>query len=143
MPMRRDPGGPVARDLTDAQHEAAHVVVGVALGLRISKVWLAEECGETYGFTEWEAAPFWREADLIMTAAGVAWERRAGDLIWAGDDLRHLRKRGVRGNIQVRALERAAWALLETRAAAHAKVTRALLEGDLSAKDIAKLIRPS
>jgi hypothetical protein len=127
------------RDLTDAQHEAAHVVVGVALGLRLSRVWLGRDRRGTFGFTEWEPKPFWREADLIMTAAGVAWERRVGEIEWAGDDLRHLRKCGVRGNLQLTALERAAWAILESRPGIHARVTRALLEGDLDHKSVRAL----
>ena len=126
--------------LADAQHEAAHVVVGLALGLRLSCVWIGRAAGETYGWTEWEPEPFPREADLIMTAAGVAWERRVGDLEWAGDDLRYLRRKGIKGRSRLVALERAAWALLEGRAAAHARISRALLEArDLNARAVKAL----
>jgi hypothetical protein len=126
-------------ELTDAQHEAAHVVVGAALGLRLSRAWIGREPDGTYGWTEWEREPFTREADLIMTAAGIAWERRCGDLEWAGDDLRYLRRKGIRGNARVTVLERAAWAILETRAQLHTKVTRALLDGPLTLEGLKRI----
>jgi hypothetical protein len=126
--------------LQDAQHEAAHVVVGVTLGLRLSRATIAPADPEALGLTEW-AAPWPREADLLMTAAGVAWERRAGDLAHAAFDLRALRRMGVRGNARLVALERAAWAVLESRAALHARVTRALLEGDVTPRVLRTLVR--
>jgi len=131
-PMPRTP----ARSLQDAQHEAAHVVVGLALGLRLSRVWLGQDPDGTYGWTEWHPKPWHREADLLMTAAGIAWERECGDLEWAGDDLRYLRRKGVRGNAPVRTLERAAWAILTSRPGVHARVTRALVDRDLTEADV-------
>ncbi len=134
------------RDLGDAQHEAAHVVVGVAMGLRLWRVTLVPEVrgGSTWlGTTEWYQ-PMPREADLLMMAAGVAWERRVGDLDHAAGDLSILRRMGVRGPRapgRLRALERAAWAVLMSRAGLHARVTRALLERDLTGRDVAKLAR--
>jgi len=147
MPVRRDPSDPlvrVARSLTDAQHEAAHVVVGVALGLRLRRVWLGvEKIGRSIylGCSEWEPTPWPREADLIMSAAGVAWERHCGDVAHAHGDLACLRRAGVRGNARIRVLETAAWALLESRPAIHTRVTRALLDRDLTGKDVARIAR--
>jgi hypothetical protein len=128
------------RKLADAQHEAAHVVVGVSLGLRLkqSRVFRA---GDEYGETEWRGYKWPNEAALLMFAAGVAWERRVGDLVWASDDLKVLRDIGVTGS-RLTACERAAWALLESRAGVHARVTRALLDGDLDDRSVKALFRP-
>ncbi len=131
----------MTRSLQDAQHEAAHVVVGLALGLRLWRVTLAPAGKDDDAETIWHGRPWPREADLIMTAAGVAWERRCGDLTHARQDLKDLRRAGVRGNARIRALERAAWAVLMSRAGAHARVTRALLERDLVEADVRRLAR--
>jgi hypothetical protein len=131
------------RLFTDAQHEAAHVVVGVSLGLRLRRVWLGvQKVGRyTYiGTTEWEPRPWPAEAQRIMSAAGVAWERRGGDLEHAACDLAWLRRERVTGARLV-AVERAAWALLETRMGLHTRVSRALLEHDLTGRDVARMAR--
>ncbi len=135
----------MTRTLADAQHEAAHIVVGVACGLRLRRAWLGKlvKIGrfEYTGMTEWEPRPWYREAALLMTAAGLAWERRCGDLIHARSDTAWLRCAGVRGNARVAILERAAWALLAERHTLHACITRALLEGDLTAADVRAIAR--
>lgn len=125
------------RTLEAAQHEAAHLVVGVACGLRPHSVTLG---GEFSGLSWWYAKPWYREADLICTAAGVVWERRCGDLKAACYDLADLRRMGVRGRRLV-ALERAAWAILAERHSLHAKITRALYERDLTERDIRALAK--
>jgi hypothetical protein len=129
------------RSLADAQHEAAHVVVGLALGLRLLCVRLGAGGKDVAGYTEWSAVPWPREAGLLMTAAGLAWERHCGDLKHAHYDVKDLRRAGVRGNARIRVLERAAWAVLASRHSAHALITRALLERDLTSKDVSHLIR--
>lgn len=136
----------MTRKLADAQHEAAHVVVGLALGLRLSRVTLGEQtfkAGPYVGETVWYGSPWPREAGLLMTAAGVAWERRCGDLKHAAYDLADLRRAGVKGNARIRVLETAAWSILAGRAGAHARVTRALLERDLTGADVLGLARPA
>jgi hypothetical protein len=122
----------------DAQHEAAHVVVGVALGLVLRRATIKSD-GDWLGFVLFDSGA--REAELIMYAAVVAWERRTGgDLVYAQGDLEILRGTfRVRGNARLVALERAAWAILETRSALHARVTRALLERDLDARAVREL----
>lgn len=128
--------------LADAQHEAAHVVVGVALGLRLFKATLRSDRPDDAGYTWFWEHPA-REAYMVMTAAGITWERRVNGDVWpARDDVRVLREQfGVKGNRRIRALECAAWAILETRVRAHGLVTRALLEGDLTAARIRILAR--
>ena len=126
----------------DAQHEAAHVVVGVALGLRLDRASVREEThgDETWlGFALFYEGP--RVAMNIMTAAGVVWERKVGDLAHASEDLKLLRRGRVRTNAELLALERAAWAILEGRASLHARVTRALLEGDVTGADLRAMVR--
>jgi hypothetical protein len=130
--------------LADAQHEAAHIVVGVALGLRLRRAYLCDRKIGRYeylGWTEWEPKPWPREAGLIMTAAGLAWERACGDLVHARSDTAELRRAGVRGNARVRVLERAAWAILAGRPALHVRLTRALLEGEVTGAAIRALAR--
>lgn len=124
--------------LADAQHEAAHVVVGVALGLRLHRATIVRAGDELGSCTFLTGA---REAELLMLAAGPAWERRVGALEHAAGDYAVLRRMRVRGNARLRALELAAWAVLEARAAAHARVTRALLAGDVTARHVAALAR--
>lgn len=126
--------------LEDAQHEAAHVVVGKALGLRLIRATLAAEDPADAGYAHFGDGA--REALMLMYAAGIAWERRAGgDVGYARGDVAALRDMRVYGNARVIALERAAWAILEGRAALHARVTRALLEGDLTDRDLRAIWR--
>lgn len=131
--------------LADAQHEAAHVVVGSALGLRLIRAWIGERVigGKIYlGMAEWHPKPWPREADLLMTAAGIAWERRSGgDLIHASGDVADLRRAGIKGNARIRVLERAAWALLVERQGLHARITRALLDGEVTGADLRRIAR--
>jgi hypothetical protein len=122
--------------LFTAQHEAAHVVVGVALGLKLREALIGlswNEGAQIYGYTWFPAGTVRdREALACMYAAGPAYERLLGrppaqiELQCSVDfqRLRELRV-GVRG---VETFIRAASALLESRSTVHARVTRALLE---------------
>ncbi len=78
----------------------------------------------------------------MMFAAGVAWEQAMGAdwRIHASGDLAELRSWGVRTRLAVDALAVAAGAILTARARAHARVTRALVERDLTGKDLSHLI---
>ena len=119
--------------IEDAQHEAAHVVVGIALGLRLVSATIKPGPG-SLGMTTFLVGKSDRIADLLWTAAGLAWERRNGDMLHALSDVVDLRRAGIKGTRQLQVLERAAWAILESRPGIHARVTRALLEGDLDHK---------
>lgn len=128
----------MARVVSDAQHEAAHVTVGVALGLRLISA-TALDSDDALGTTVFWIGPHDRYAYMLMLAAGLAWERRCGDAVHALSDVATLRGLGIKTTRAVQIVDRAAWALLETRAGIHAKVTRALLDGDLDSKSVRAL----
>lgn len=128
----------MTRSLEDAQHEAAHLVVGVAVGMRLIEAVLRPR-GDDLGYTWFYAGTSLQEN--LMSAAGIAWERQVGDLVHARGDFACLRAKGVRAYRTIRALEVAAWAILRERAGAHVLVTRALLERDLTGRDVARLAR--
>lgn len=131
------------RALDVAQHEAAHVVVGVALGLRLRRAVV----GSHWDAGEWLLGYAWfaaddvthREALSLMYAAGIAWDRslRIHARSSSGDAaaLREL----VPGRHGRAAVVRAASALLGALTPEHARVTRALLEGDITGRDIARM----
>jgi hypothetical protein len=129
---------PSARLIT-AQHEAAHIVVGVALGLRLHSATITP-AEDYYGYA-WFPWGGTKIADSITLAAGVAWERAIGSTRgYERDDLAQLRalQRSASG---VQAAVRAAGALLASLGPVHARVTRALLERDLTGADMARLAR--
>lgn len=124
-----------------AQHEAAHVVVGVAIGLRLiaASVCDWEDAGEQYGGFAW-FPPGAEVQDCLVTAAGIAWSRAVGRPYEAHGDEADLR-RVVRSKRAREAYVIAAGAILESRAAAHKLVTAALLETNLIHSDIERLAR--
>lgn len=133
-----------ARSLDVAQHEAAHVVVGLALGMRLE---LATLTPERVRGQLWHGSVTWREGresarDAIMYAAGLAWDRsvrlsRGERSSWDWTYCRDI----VRSVTAVEACITAAAAILGGRMGAHARVTRALLERDLRAADVRRLAR--
>lgn len=130
----------MARTIADAQHEAAHVVVGVSLGLTLSHASASNQPNGDLGATVFWADVNDRMAVLMMYAAGLAWERRVGDVQHALGDVAILRSKGVRTTRALQILERAAWAILETRGALHARITRALLEDDLDHAEVMRAV---
>ncbi len=139
---------PVPR-LYAAQHEAAHITVGVTLGLRLGKasarLWYDE--GVACGGYCWFAVPPRRctWAETIMVAAGVAWERavapRTLDAVGLAQyDWADLLTR-VPTRHDAEACVRAAAGLLRGLGSAHAAVTRGLLERDLTGADVEALAR--
>lgn len=134
------------RDLETAQHEAAHVVVGCAVGLRLDVATVGEAWngGELVAGGSWfrgVCGPRRREAWALMLAAGPAWDRVIGAPTWHSlYDRRELR-RLVSGRHGLETMITAATALLAGLAREHAQVTRALLERDLTGADLAALCR--
>lgn len=132
------------RDLETAQHEAAHLVVGVALGLRLRRAVV-----EPAPRPDWTAPGYcWfpvrgytlrkRSALALMYAAGMAWEAGFGRP--SITDARLCRQL-VTSRQDVYALEKAARAMLIELAPVHKQVTRALLDRDLTGVDVARLAR--
>lgn len=134
---------PAQRSLEVAQHEAAHIVVGAALGLRLRRASaLPWADGEGYC---WFPLPPGRRAwaDAVTGAAGVAWERalapnRADSEGPQRDDWAQLLA-AVPSLHDAETCVRAAAALLAGLGAVHARVTRALLERDITGADVAAL----
>jgi hypothetical protein len=130
--------------LAVAQHEAAHVVVGAALGLRLVRAEIAPaDAPQWDGCATFAVAPHHAAAWALTLAAGIAWERAATGRRrprGAALDARLLREL-VPGRHAREAHVRAAAAMLATMGGVHARVTRALLERAVGAADVAALAR--
>lgn len=131
------------RDLETAQHEAAHVVVGCACGLRLRRALIGEtrEGRITYlGYAQFRrGGP--PQGWVNMYAAGVAWDRIVGtDEVHSSIDMRLLRT-FVHGRRDAEVAIRTATAMLAGLGREHARVTRALLERDITGADIAAICR--
>src|SRR4051812_35587932 len=133
------------RDLETCKHEAAHVVVGTALGLRLRKVTVAKEPEGKWTSEGW--CWFTNHGSAlshgIMYAAGVVWERAHGresplDYRYMLEELKVYMPddSGITTNLETRTCIRIAGLLLRNHGSAHKRVTEALLEKDLTEKDI-------
>ncbi len=133
--------------LEDAHHEAAHVVVGLALGLRVQEVKLGLKNKEG-GYYEVGYTQFFGNSShyawAIAYAAGIAYEQYTGNPNahdHGSGDLSALRNIGVRTKGAVAALVVAANGILRANRALHSKVTKALLDkGTLKEADILSLV---
>lgn len=123
----------MSRTIEVARHEAAHVVVGVALGLHLSEA--VVEADNMAGYALFRVPKSKRLAWAITLAAGIAFERRSGDEYTARGDRELLRKLGHKRHA-IESLVCAADAILESRATAHALVTRALMQRDITGSDV-------
>lgn len=134
---------PKMRRVADAGHEAAHIVVGSALGMRMRKAVLEVKPGwEPSGGVWFDGRCGTTEAWGLMLAAGVAWELvLVGNSRYASGDISLLRAMGVDTRDRVRALSTAAAAMLTGLGPVHARVTRALVDHDLTGAEIAAIGR--
>lgn len=130
-----------------AQHEAAHLVVGVALGLHLGRA-SARACviGDEHcaGYAWFPLPPGRRTwAQAIMVAAGVAWERAVAPGVSDTDGVARYDwadlLEAVPSRHDAETCVRSAGALLTGLGAMHARVTRGLLERDLTGADVARL----
>lgn len=130
------------RDLETAQHEAAHVVVGAALGLRLARAAIGPWRGDrdVLGFAEFFEVRGDSTAHAIMIAAGIAWDRGLRFKPVHSEIDRKMCMKLVRGRRSLEACVTAAAAVLAGRMGVHARVTRALLEHDLIGADLATLL---
>ena len=127
-------------DTATAEHEAAHVVVGLALGLRLRRATLQPtpigRDGIAVGYAWFEHGKNYM-AHAIMVCAGVAWDRRTGG------DTSHdyaLAKHTLRYRADVETGVRVAREMLDSRRRLHARLTSELLDRDLTAADIEAIV---
>ncbi len=130
-------------DTATAEHEAAHVVVGAALGLRLRKATIA--AGELNGHVaagySWFYVGRKYMAFGIMACAGIAWERkcgRNGDAI-AGD-LEIARQVWDCRRSEIETGVRLARELIDARARIHSRIASKLCDRDLGPGDLERLI---
>jgi len=128
----------VTRPLSIAQHEASHVVVGVRLGLRLKRA-TAAPSGGLLGYAWFPRGH--AHALALMYAAGVAWERECGTATWLAEGDVKLVRQYAPGRGGLATCVRAAGAMLAALGGPHARVTRALLERDLTGADLEALAR--
>lgn len=124
-----------------AAHEAAHVVTGLLVGLRLKYVLIATPGNQAAGLTLWESDG----SDIgyaIQYAAGVVWDEMCQQG-YSTDDARLCRKH-VDFKADVMVCKRVAKNLLLSHKHAHQLVTKALLAADhykLTGADVRALIR--
>lgn len=129
------------RDFTVAQHEAAHMVVGLAVGLKIRRAVLhAKPCHGDF----WEYGAVWFEnrgatatQQALAFAAGCAWDRGMGEE--SVGDYQLLRRMRYLSR-EIDALVLSASAILSGRLAVHQRCARALYDRDLTAVDVARIV---
>ncbi len=130
-------------DTATAEHEAAHVVVGLALGLRLRKATIVPSplgkngiaCGHV-----WFRSDRKYLAQAIMLGAGVVWDRANGfepDATPAGD-LAQVTRLVSRGDVPT--CLKLAEELLDSRRRLHARIASELCDRDLSAADVEALV---
>ena len=127
-------------DTATAEHEAAHVVVGLALGLRLKRATIQPA---PYGRTGISIGLAWFAHDkrylavATMFAAGVAWDRRTGHDSSADYELAlgTLKRRA-----DVETSVRIAREMLDSRRRVHARIASELCDRDLTAQDVEALV---
>lgn len=130
-------------DLTVAEHEAAHMVVGLALGLRFKRAAVEEwsfRGWRALGFTWFSVGPRTRLAAGVMSCAGIAWEARPGGWHEGADGDRKLAREWLTGAHDVRVATRIAAELLAARRAIHIRLAHELCERSLGPRDVARLV---
>jgi len=131
-------------DLAVAEHEAAHMVVGLALGLRFKRAavedfeWRGWQAG---GFTWFAGGPRTRLASGVMSCAGIAWESRQGGVPEYADGDRKLAREWLASMHDVRAATRIANEILTSRKRIHRTLAHRLCEAPLGPRDVARLVR--
>lgn len=134
-------GDGAVRSFLVAQHEAAHIVVGVAVGLRFwrAKLFAAPNHGtaSVYGSVWFRDRSAHSLGLSLMYAAGCAWDRGVGE---DSDGDHALLREMTYTNHEIHSLVIASAAILAGRSALHARVARALWERDLTDADLPALM---
>ncbi len=138
------------RNLAASTHEAAHIVVGVALGLRLRKAVIKRESEDGWVSEGWAWFDNYGSSlsHAIMYAAGVVWERAHGresplDYRYMLEELKVYmpKDQSIKENVETRTCLRLAGLLLRSHGKAHRHVTKALMERDLTHRDIRAIAR--
>ncbi len=128
---------------TTAEHEAAHVVVGVALGLKLLGASASPNLKHnTEGHALFRGVQGWGRRRLafgIMYCAGVAYERRPGGNLDHSDTDFRLARACVSSVGDVQTGIRVADEIMAARRRALARVAAELLDGTLGPRDIERL----
>lgn len=135
-------GGRVTARIDHAEHEAAHVVVGLALGLPLKIATLRQEVWrsiEIEGYV-WFGAPSKRLAHGIVACAGIVWESKPGGSPTGARGDRALAAEYLGAPADVRTGCKIASEILRTRQTALARVARELCDRDLRPAELAELI---
>ncbi len=131
-------------DVQTAEHEGAHLVVGLALGLRLRAVSLEPivlDGHVTLGYTWFGGSEREGLARSVMYCAGVAWESRPGGTPVAASVDKKLARKYFRSTHDLRTGVRVASEILATRRRAHARVVAELLDhAKLGPRDIERLV---
>lgn len=132
------------RDLETAQHEAAHVVVGVAVGLQLLRAAVQPPPRKDWtapGYCWFRGDRKRPVAEATMLAAGVAWERAIGNTDPEDSSLDLAACIELVGPADAETCVRTARAILTELAPVHSRVTRALLDRDLTLRDAVRMRR--
>ncbi len=131
-------------DTATAEDEAAHVVVGLALGLKLRKATLAVtpvgRTGISLGYA-WFAHGRSYLAHGVMCCAGIAWDRHAGfepDTSAEGDYAQARQIFGRKSDVETGV--RLARELLDSRRRVHARIASELCDRDLGSADVEALV---
>lgn len=129
-------------NLADAEHEAAHLVVGLALGLKLRRAFVRRETwnGLTIdGLVYFNGYQRRRLAIGVMACAGIVWEAKLGrkGLDWVDAKLA---RTCLTSTHDVLVATRLAREILEGRRRLHARVASELCDRDLGPADVEALV---
>ncbi len=129
-------------ELATAEHEAAHLVVGLALGLKLKRAFVrrADLNGVAVDGLVWFSGFARRKlAQGVMACAGIAYERRIKRVGFTWYDEKFARECfSSRSDLETGV--RLAREILDCRRRAHTRLAVELCDRDLTARDIAALV---
>lgn len=129
-------------NLSDAEHEAAHLVVGLALGLKLKRAFVRRATYEGIlidGLVYFNGYARRRLAVGVMACAGIVWEARLGrkGLDWVDAKLA---RDCLTSAHDVKVATNLAREILDGRRRLHARVASELCDRDLGPADVERLV---
>ncbi len=131
-------------DTSTAEHEAAHVVVGLALGLRLRRAtivpspWGSRKVALGYAWFGGSSREGF--ARTIMYCAGIAWESRPGGTPAAARADEIQARQFFTSQHDLACGVRIAREMLDGRRRAHARIASELCDRDLTSADIEAML---